>query len=121
MTCGAGQTLSWASFVDLTGDGWPDLTVTQDCNDPSVGTSRWSVYPGSASGFASSAISFQLPSTKEPLHVVGGIDQSCAPAKQSWQLDTHFGSRSPTLLLSQTCDDPAVGTAVWLAYAARCN
>ena len=50
--------------ADLTADGHPDLVVTHDNCDTTVGVSHWDVYPGSASGFAASPSSFAVPAPR---------------------------------------------------------
>lgn len=51
------------TVVDLTGDALPDLVVTEDeCEDAAgLGTSRWNVYAGTGSGFATAVTHWSLP------------------------------------------------------------
>jgi hypothetical protein len=47
---------------DLNGDALPDLVVTLDERQPSVGADHWDVYEGTGSGFAATASPWPLPS-----------------------------------------------------------
>jgi cysteine-rich repeat protein len=47
--------------LDLTGDGEPDLVVTDLCDTAGVGTTEWRVYPATPTGFAAKPMSWPLP------------------------------------------------------------
>src|ERR1700689_3948784 len=59
--CQAGADQPRFALVDLTGDGKPDIVVSQTCGDATVGVTHWLVYANSGSGFATSPTNFALP------------------------------------------------------------
>jgi hypothetical protein len=52
------------ALLDMGGDGTPDLVVTRDGCDPDIGSSRWDVYVGGPTGFASAPQAYTLPAAR---------------------------------------------------------
>jgi hypothetical protein len=108
--------------MDLTGDGFPDLVLTQSCADPSVSSAQWLVYPGAASGFASSPTAFALPKLDQPISVPWGEAQTCANGSgsgsngQVWTTTDLTGDGFPDLVVTHSCTDVTVGVAHWELY-----
>ncbi|MBA3452635.1 MAG: hypothetical protein H0T42_05990 [Deltaproteobacteria bacterium] len=107
---------NWNTF-DLTGDGVQDLILTRHCSDPTVGVDRWLVYAGTASGFATTASMFSLPTLTKPLHTLAGSDGSdgCT-AYQNWTAIDLTGDDALDLVLTRHCSDTTVGVGRWLIY-----
>jgi hypothetical protein len=95
---------SHATF-DLTGDGIPDLVVTDDA-PADVGMSRWIVYPGGTNGFGA-AMDWPIPRAV--------ADISGANTGVNWETFDLTGDGRPDLVFT---DDTAtnVGTTRWLLY-----
>jgi hypothetical protein len=98
-------TVRYATF-DLTGDGRLDLVFTDDVMS-GVGTTRWLVYPGGASGFGG-AMDYTLPRAVDRLFN-SSFDFSHATIDLT-------ADGVPDLVFTNDTP-PAVGTAHWLVYA----
>ncbi|MCB9578527.1 MAG: hypothetical protein H6717_15990 [Polyangiaceae bacterium] len=99
---------------DLTGDGAPDLIVTQDDCDPDVGSTRWDAYPGSAAGLAAAPTSLSLPAARcgvkfdKPARSSGALEYGLLDAT---------GDGFPDLVVVQDDCDATVGATHWDVYA----
>lgn len=92
--------LDWF-LADFDEDGFVDLVVTASCDDPSVGASRWLVYPGATNGFGA-ALSYAIPQAAPGCLAFGLADVDVDGA-----LD---------LVVTHSCNDASVGTSKWLVY-----
>lgn len=104
------------SLLDVSCDSFPDLVVTRDDCDATVGQSRWDVYAGNATGLAQAPASVALPAPR----CGTSFD---APGKSSGAL--HFGvfawspTDHPSLLVTRDSCDTNVGAAHWDYYLAQ--
>lgn len=106
------------ALLDLTGDARADLVVYDDQCDTQVGTSRWDVYPASASGFAAAPSAFGLPAPRcqvpfsELSEIYGAVhyglvDLSC--------------DGYPDLVVTTDECDADVGVSRWDVYGASAS
>jgi hypothetical protein len=108
------------SVLDVNGDYYPDYVVTSLCNDATVGTSRWLVYPGSKAGFAQTAVSYPLP----PGYSAGAFATTsvatdvCTGGKDvpAFSLFDINGDALVDFVLTQSCSDASIGTTSWQVY-----
>jgi hypothetical protein len=108
------------SIFDINGDLVPDYVVTTLCNDPTVGTSRWLFFAGSATGFAQTATPYPLPpgASSGAFATTGTTTSSCqgaanAPAFQLFDIN---GDDIPDFVITQACGNVAIGTTDWQVY-----
>ena len=100
--------------VDLTAlDGRPDLVVTHDNCDTTVGVSHWDVYPWSSSGFAPSPSSFAVPAPRcqadfDSVSGAGEITFATANLKDACAV---------SLVVAHDDCDTTVGQTHWDVYA----
>lgn len=103
---------------DLTGDGQPDLVVTERCQDTTVGNSRWLLHTNVDGGFAPSA-TFALPAGYRfgSFRGFGGastcLDANAFPAYELLELN---GDQLPDLVVTVVCSDATVGNSRWLVH-----
>jgi hypothetical protein len=114
------------ALADLTGDGAPDLVVTNAC-DPGegIGVDHWLVYAGGDDGFSGDAIAWTLPTSPasvmyEPFPRMGG-DAQCSATGYSdfvYALADLTGDGAPDLVVTNACDPgEGIGVDHWLVYA----
>lgn len=104
---------------DLDADGWPDAVVTWlDCTDTTVGTTRWLVHPGSATGFSATATPWSLPTGfGDNAFGASAGDADCDGNRPRFLLDDLDADSRPDLLITRSpCEDDAVGTTEWRVY-----
>lgn len=105
--------------VDLDGDSFLDAAVVwADCEDEVVGTSEWLVYPGSSTGFSSTATTWTLPEGygRNAFSAIAG-DLNCPEERPRYELLDLDGDARPELVVTRSpCEDDDVGTVRWLAY-----
>jgi hypothetical protein len=123
--CADGATIPAHMPVDLTSDGKPDMVVTDDCTDTSVGVSQWRIYANTGAAFAQTATSFALPpgytgvaGGRGPFdwfgtsaYCTGG---ATIPASTFVDLT---GDAKPDMVVTNDCTDTAVGASEWRVYA----
>ncbi len=121
--CADGESQMEFTTTDITGDGVPDLVVTQACDAGGVGTQRWIVHPGGDDGFGAPT-TWSLPDyadlvfeTEEPLPRLGGAVY-CADGESQMEFTTTdiTGDRIPDLVVTQACDAGGVGTQRWIVH-----
>lgn len=104
---------------DVDGDGAPDLIVTQKCGDASVGNAHWLVFKGSASGFAATPTLFALPAgfPDQALSLLGSVN-SCqgTTGLPTFAVLDASGDARPDLVITERCDDAALGATKWQVY-----
>ena len=108
------------SIFDTNGDFIPDWVQTTLCDDATVGTSRWLVYLGAATGFAQTATPYALP----PGYSTGAFattavaTDDCAGSKDvpAFALFDINGDNIPDFVLTESCTDATVGTNEWRVY-----
>jgi len=112
--------------LDLTGDGEPDLVVTDLCDTAGVGTTEWRVYPATPTGFAAKPMSWPLPDLGASEEVLDDLfhDSSvgCGALDEtlSFSLLDLTGDGANDLVVTDVCDALGVGTSVWRVYASSC-
>ena len=112
--------------TDLSGDGAPDLVVTDACDAQGVGTANWSVYENDgASGFVADATQWDLPQL-----LTGGTDlyeeiadaHPCRGDQQfRYQLLELSGDGAPDFVVTDECDPEGAGTTRWSSFVATCH
>jgi hypothetical protein len=106
------------ALLDLTGDGRADLVVYGDECDAQVGTSRWDVYPASATGFAPAPSAFGLPA---PRCQVAFGELSEVYAAIHWGLVDLSCDGYPDLVVTSDECDADVGMSRWDVYSASAS
>ncbi len=101
------------SLFALASKEHPDLVVTNDSCDSSVGETHWDVYPWSASGFAATPHSFSLPAARcgvafdATAQNSGGLGYAVVDLASSGE---------PDLVVFRDDCDPSVGQTHWDVY-----
>jgi len=107
-------------FTDLTGDGLPDLVITQLCDDDATGRTQWLVHAGTPTGFADAATTWALPAGY-------GVDgylpfstsaasATCAKGIPGHTLTDLTGDGAADLVVTQSCTDTTIGDSAWAVY-----
>jgi hypothetical protein len=122
--CDEDPAQSFHSLLEVTGDGRPDLVVTNLCDgtaDP--GTTRWDVYAGREGGFASDAIAWPLPPAAPTSNYARPAQQQCGedPAA-TWHVTTSLAADAGLeLVITNVCDGTAdPGTTQWRVHRSVC-
>ncbi len=112
--------------TDLSGDGAPDLVVTDACDAQGVGTANWSVYENDGvSGFAADATQWSLPQL-----LTGGTDlyeeiADSHPCRGDQRFRSQLlelsGDGAPDFVVTDLCDAAGVGTTHWSSFVATCD
>lgn len=124
-SCGNGRTMNYVT-MDMTGDGRPDLVVTNDeCTpDAQVGATKWLVYPNTGTGFGP-AQPFALPPSidgrygTKPLARTSEEGHVCSPYDSfSFTTMDLTGDGKPDLLVTndECSRDLQVGESRWTLY-----
>jgi hypothetical protein len=116
---GSGGYLRHAT-MDLTGDGLPDLVVTDKCDEAGVGTNRWEVYENTGSGFAAEPTMWSVPElfVDDQLYLTANGTGDCGSSGgylRHTTLDLN-GDGLPDLVVTDKCDEAGVGTNRWEVY-----
>ncbi len=112
---------SWAT-LDMTGDGALDLVSTEQCDTDGIGQDKWRVYPGTASGFSSTPVDFELPLRwdvfGEDAYFEGIADEEiCGPGRlSSYTTFDIDGDRLPDLVEYGDCGRGELGGPYWRVY-----
>jgi hypothetical protein len=117
-TCDSSGEDQWATF-DITGDGLPDLVVTDECFTGTVGTTQWAVYENTGSGFASTAITWTLPTSTYgfPTESFAFVGTTCdSSGEDQWATFDIDGDGLPDLVVTDECFTATVGTTQWAVY-----
>ncbi|MCK6513461.1 VCBS repeat-containing protein [Myxococcota bacterium] len=112
------------TLMNLLGDGRPELVVTRDCRDASVGRDTWSVHLGSASGFGAAPTPYTLPSVSSsspglPFPTDEEAEDCDGSGLPGYALTELHGDGRAELVLTVDCADEATGASQWLVYAAE--
>lgn len=109
------------SVIDFDGDLRPDIVLTEDCTDTTVGFTHWSLYRNSGTGFAATPAKIALPVLPgATLHAFDAL--AAAPRCTGAQPSPGFatvdvdGDLRPDLLVTRACADVTTGAADWLLY-----
>lgn len=114
--CGNGEDFSFV-LNDLDGDQLPDLVVTDACDEAGVGHNRWDIYRNTGTGFAATATAWTLPEhTVFDTYDVTAKSASCDVGDFNFSLLDLRGEGRPDLVLTENCDDEAVGTSKWVVF-----
>jgi hypothetical protein len=119
--CSGGKNVPVFSLFDLNGDGLADFVMTQSCSDPSIGTTAWQVFFGSASGAAQTATRFALPTTPPASagafgSTTGSLACTGGVVKPTYTLIDFNLDGKTDLVATQECSLANVGTSAWLFY-----
>jgi hypothetical protein len=117
--CDSGRNVPEHVVMDMTGDGKPDLVVTNRCNDTTIDRDHWLVYANSGTGFAASPASFALPAGYTAFY---GVSTSSAYCDSGRNVPQHLvmdltGDAKPDLLVTDRCNDTTIDVDHWLLYA----
>ncbi|MCB9663649.1 MAG: VCBS repeat-containing protein [Alphaproteobacteria bacterium] len=103
--------------LDLTGDGWPDLVVVWETTETgrrpfgaAGGSPHWKLYKGSATGFATTPVSFAVPASID-LPEVGGpttLDRADLDDGVSYAVLDADGDGRPDLVSFREDEDAGV-------------
>lgn len=108
---------------DADGDRDADLTFTASCADPTVGDTRWDLHAGAAEGW-SAATPIALPTGYSSGTFSGGRGDTvgCGGSanRPAWDRRDLDGDGAPEIVVTEACDDAAVGTETWRVYTLRC-
>ncbi len=108
---------------EVTGDGRVDLTMTANCLDATVGETRWDRWAATADGWTEHA-PIALPDGYSPGTFLGsaGSDPGCGgtASRPAWLRVDLDGNGVPELVVTEACDDPAVGAERWRVHALTC-
>lgn len=119
--CAAGER-AW-TLADADADGWADLTLTGVCEDPAIGDTRWDHWRGSADGWVEH-VPIALPSGYSPgsFQGAGSDAYGCGGSanRPAWVRADLDGDGTPEIVVTQACDDAAVGVAYWRVYPLAC-
>jgi len=123
-TCSASGNSDFShTTFDLTGDGVPDLVVTNACDTGDVGEAMWLVYPGGADGFAADPLPWSLPEAPaaleyDPFWTTGGGGTCSATGNSDFSFSTLdlTGDGLLDLVVTNACDTGDVGEAMWIVY-----
>ncbi|MBS2020244.1 MAG: VCBS repeat-containing protein [Deltaproteobacteria bacterium] len=104
-------------LVDLDGDLKPDLVTTSLCTDASVGTTQWLVNRNNGAGF-DPITSFALPTGLTPgsFTALSAPAPECPAGRPAFRALDIDGDRKLDLVVTQVCNDTAVGTSEWRVY-----
>jgi hypothetical protein len=109
------------ALLDFDLNGKPDIVVTQDCVDVSVGTDSWLLYPNSGTSFAASPTTIALPSI--PGVPAGSFTSLGGNAKCSngsgapaFTLVDLTGDTVIDFLVTQDCGDALTGVSYWQVF-----
>lgn len=107
-----------AQLTDMSGDGRPDLVVSDHCDSKGVGTTHWEIYENTGSGFEATPVDWSLPGLVSGSDWMTELSQdtSCDGARLTVQLADLSADGRPDLVVSDYCDSAGVGTFYWQVY-----
>ena len=101
-------------LLDLDDDGRPDIVVTDDTCDATVGQTHWDVYAGGASGFAAAPTSFAVPAPRCQV----SFNQLSGFGSLGYTTLDLDGDGRPEIVAYQDACDMTVGQSHWDVYHA---
>jgi hypothetical protein len=108
---------------DIDGDARPDVVLSYDCVDQTIGDTRWLVYKNLGNGFAQTPTVFALPpyvtQYKRPFgnsYEASSYCSSSAGNRPRYRVFDIDGDARPDVVLSYDCVDQTVGDTRWLVY-----
>ncbi len=107
--------------LDLTGDGAPDLVVTDGCDTAGVGTERWDVFTNLGTSFAAQPMSWPLPQEVAGTDLYEKLDDywGCNDGETfRYSVFDINGDGAPDLTATDLCDPAGTGTTHWSVFAA---
>jgi hypothetical protein len=121
LSCTSTVTRPTFGLLDFDLDGKPDLVVTQQCDDATVGTTSWQWYRNGGTGFAPSAASIALPVIAEaPAGSFAGLTGSgqCAngAGAPTYVLADIDGDRVLDMVVTRDCADALTGVSYWTVF-----
>lgn len=122
--CNASPLARSYEVADFDGDFAPDMLVTRQCNDPTVGSTRWLLYRNEGTRFAPEPRSIDLPALVGAVGHHGAFHTTSGEAKcdqhhPAFTLVDVTGDFRKDLLLTRACNDTTSGVSRWLLYAQR--
>jgi hypothetical protein len=122
--CGASPLARSYELADFDGDFAPDLLVTQQCNDATVGSTRWLFYRNEGTRLAPEPRSLELPILVGALGNHGAFHSTSSEAKcesyrPAFTIVDVTGDFKKDLLFTRSCNDPTSGVSRWLLYPQR--
>jgi hypothetical protein len=100
------------ALLDLAGDGRPDLVVTADSCDKTVGATHWDVYPGGPTGFGAT-----MPLALPAARCNTPFDRLVRSGAVEYSLFSLQGRSKPDLVITSDACDASVGHTHWDLYA----
>lgn len=124
--CSASPLARSYEVADFDGDFAPDMLVTRQCNDPTVGAARWLLYRNEKTRFAPEPRALELPALVGALGHHGAFHETAAEAKceehhPAFSLVDVTGDFRKDLLFTRACNDTTAGVSRWLLYAQRAD
>jgi len=122
-SCSGGAGRPAYALYDMNADQRPDLVVTRACDDDTVGADHWRVYLNTGSAFASTATRFALPSGYTGSGFTSaGASSSCSggAGRPGYALYDMNADQRPDLVVTQACEDAAVGSDHWRVHLNVC-
>lgn len=101
------------ALIDMTGDGRPELVVTRDACDESVGRTHWDVYKAGSDGFSETPKAFRVPARR----CNTSFDAMAGYAPLAFSLLDITGDRVPDLVVTKDRCDSDIGKTRWDVYA----
>jgi hypothetical protein len=102
------------TVLDVNGDKIPDLVVTKDTCDTTVGQTHWNVYTGSTTGFAATPASYAVPPSTCQVQFDGVA--SAYGAALTYSTFDLTGDGIPDLVVTKSTCDTTVGQTHWDVY-----
>ncbi|MEZ4238105.1 MAG: hypothetical protein R3F59_18555 [Myxococcota bacterium] len=112
------------STLDLTGDGRPDLVMTDDCDTAGIGTNAWLVFENQGDGFASTPLEWALPRGPERDWLDDLAEDTYVGCAEDYYAASTLdltGDGVPDLVMTDDCDTAGVGTTSWKVFPGRCE
>jgi hypothetical protein len=119
LSCASGPGFPNYSLFDFDGVAGLDLVVTDTCQDPTVGTSRWIVHRSARMGFAS-GLDVTLPPDGGVMTSLSAPIQSC-PSGWPYMLVDLSGDGRPDIVHNDSCGDPTIARSRWLLFENTCR
>lgn len=113
-------------LADFDGDFAPDLLVTQQCNDATVGSTRWLFYRNEGTRLAAEPRAIELPVIAGATGFHGvfhrtSSDANCEERRPAFTLVDVTGDFKKDLLFTRACNDPTAGVSRWQLYPQRAD
>ncbi|MFZ5481455.1 MAG: hypothetical protein ACOZNI_32135 [Myxococcota bacterium] len=109
---------------DADADGRPDLVVMADCTESTLGDTHWRVHANTGAAFEAAPYEASLPLGHSAYAFAppASAAASCAGAgdRPAWARWDYDADGRDDLVVTEACDDSAVGTSTWRVYRGAC-